>query len=66
MAKEEQLWVVVQFRFLHGVIPSAADFQAKRGILRGAATPNLHARSLGPLERARAFGMTQVTAEIQI
>ena len=47
------------------VIPSAAAFQAERGIWRGAATHTSHARSLGPLEKARAFGMTQMTAEIQ-
>ena len=41
---------------LDGVIPSGAVFQAERGISRGA--DMLHARSLGPLEKARAFGMT--------
>jgi len=56
---------VGQFHVLDGVIPSAAVFQAERGILRGAATHTIHARSLGPLERARASGMTQIMAEIQ-
>jgi hypothetical protein len=44
------------FTFFDGVIPSAAAFQAERGILRGASV--MHARSLGPLVKARAFGMT--------
>jgi hypothetical protein len=50
--------VVVQFEFsgfLTSVIPSGAVFEAERGISLG---PAVFARSLGPLMKARAFGMT--------
>ena len=50
---------------LDGVIPSEADFQAERGISReSAAMPR--ARSLGPLVKARAFGMTPPIRGIRI
>jgi len=58
----------LNFRPLLGcVILSEAVFQAERracpetkveGISRGSAVLSLHARSLGPLVKARAFGMT--------
>jgi len=44
--------------FYRGAILSAAVFQAERRISRGLAAPSIHARSLGPLVKARAFGMT--------
>jgi hypothetical protein len=46
------------------VIPTGAVFQAEGGILR--AVPGvvvIRARSLGPLEKTRAFGMTQRSRE---
>ncbi|SPF32645.1 exported hypothetical protein [Candidatus Sulfotelmatobacter kueseliae] len=49
-------WISTIFTFFGGVIPSAAAFQAERGISRGAVS--VRARSLGPLVKARAFGMT--------
>jgi hypothetical protein len=45
-----------------GVIPSAAVFQAERGISRAA--NQILARSLGPLAKARAFGMTPGKNEV--
>ena len=39
-----------------GVMPKAALFFAERGTLRGAL--GMRARSLGPLVKTRAFGMT--------
>ena len=54
---------VGQFESAHahvffGVIPSVAVFQAERGISRVPAAPSTLGRSLGPLVKARAFGMT--------
>ena len=44
--------------FLNGVILSGAALQAERRIWRGVAVLMVRARSLGPLVKARAFGMT--------
>jgi len=49
--------------FLVGVIPSEADLQAERGI--SLCTKPLRGRSLGPLVKARAFGMTPPNDKIQ-
>ena len=43
-----------------GVIPSAAVFQAERGIWRASSPVSLHAGFLAPLVRARGFGMTHL------
>jgi hypothetical protein len=42
---------------MRGVIPWGAVLQAERGISQGGATA-VHAKSLGPQVKARAFGMT--------
>jgi hypothetical protein len=44
--------------FFDGVILSEAVLQAERRIWRGSAVLSAHARSLGPLVKTRAFGMT--------